>query len=344
MRLITDIFEYCSKWNKMPRWNTISISGYHMREAGCTAIQEVAFTLANAIAYVEAALKKGIELDTFARRLSFFWCSHNDFFEEIAKFRAARRLWARIMKERFNAKNPRSWQMRFHTQTAGQSLTAQQPENNIVRVAIQALAAACGGTQSLHTNSMDEALALPSEKAAQIALKTQQIIAHESGVALTTDPLAGSYYVETMTNDIEKQAMEYIEKIDEMGGAVVAVERGFIQKEIHESAYRYQKEIELKRRIIVGVNEFIIGEQPDIEILRVDPEVEKVQLARLVEIKKERDNKKVQQALQKIEEIANSDENLMPAILSAVKAYATLGEICDVLRGAFGEYIAPDVF
>ncbi len=344
MRLITDVFEYCSKWNQMPRWNTISISGYHMREAGCTAIQEVAFTLANAIAYVEAALKKGIELDTFARRLSFFWCAHNDFFEEIAKFRAARRLWARIMKERFNAKNPRSWQMRFHTQTAGQSLTAQQPENNIVRVAIQALTAACGGTQSLHTNSMDEALALPSEKAAQIALKTQQIIAHESGVALTIDPLAGSYYVETMTDEIERRAMEYIEKIDEIGGAVVAVERGFIQKEIHESAYRYQKEIEYKKRIIVGVNEFIIGEQPDIEILRVDPEVEKVQLARLVRIKKERDNLKVQETLKQIEKISNSDENLMPAIVDAVKAYATLGEICDVLRDVFGEYIAPDVF
>ena len=344
MRLITDVFEYCSKWNQMPRWNTISISGYHMREAGCTAIQEVAFTLANAIAYVEAALKKGIELDTFARRLSFFWCAHNDFFEEIAKFRAARRLWARIMKERFNAKNPRSWQMRFHTQTAGQSLTAQQPENNIVRVAIQALTAACGGTQSLHTNSMDEALALPSEKAAQIALKTQQIIAHESGVALTIDPLAGSYYVETMTDEIERRAMEYIEKIDEIGGAVVAVERGFIQKEIHESAYRYQKEIEYKKRIIVGVNEFIIGEQPDIEILRVDPEIEKIQLARLVGIKKERDNLKVQETLKQIEKTANSDENLMSAILDAVKAYATLGEVCNVLRGVFGEYTAPDVF
>ncbi len=344
MRLITDVFEYCSKWNKMPRWNTISISGYHMREAGCTAVQEVAFTLANAIAYVEAALKKGIELDTFARRLSFFWCSHNDFFEEVAKFRAARRLWARIMRERFKAKNPRSWQMRFHTQTAGQSLTAQQPENNIIRVAIQALSAACGGTQSLHTNSMDEALALPSEKAAQIALKTQQIIAYESGVALTIDPLAGSYYVETMTNEIEKRAMEYIEKIDEMGGAVVAVERGFIQKEIHESAYLYQKEIELKKRIIVGVNEFIIGDQPDVEILRVDPEVEKVQLASLGRIKKERNNLKVQETLKQIEKIANSGENLMPAILDAVKAYATLGEICGVLREVFGEYIAPDAF
>jgi methylmalonyl-CoA mutase N-terminal domain/subunit len=344
MRLITDVFEYCSKWNKMPRWNTISISGYHMREAGCTAVQEVAFTLANAISYVEAALKKGIELDTFARRLSFFWCSHNDFFEEIAKFRAARRLWARIMRERFEAKNPRSWQMRFHTQTAGQSLTAQQPENNIVRVAIQALSAACGGTQSLHTNSMDEALALPSEKAAQIALKTQQLIAYESGVALTIDPLAGSYYVETMTNEIEKHAMEYIKKIDEMGGAIVAVERGFIQREIHESAYRYQKEIESKRRIIVGVNEFTIGEQPDIEILRVDPEIEKVQLARLAGIKNERDSLKVQETLKRIEKIANSDENLMPAIVDAVKAYATLGEICDILRGVFGEYTAPDVF
>jgi methylmalonyl-CoA mutase N-terminal domain/subunit len=241
------------------------------------------------------------------------------------------------MRERFKAKHPRSWQMRFHTQTAGQSLTAQQPENNIVRVAIQALSASCGGTQSLHTNSMDEALALPSEKAAQIALKTQQIIAYESGVALTIDPLAGSYYVETMTNEIEKRAMEYIEKINEMGGAIVAVERGFIQREIHESAYRYQKEIE-------GVNELIIGEQPEIEILRVDPEIEKVQLSRLGRIKKERDNLKVQEALKQIEKIANSDENLMSVILDAVKAYATLGEVCDVLRGVFGEYTAPDVF
>ncbi|WP_287585456.1 methylmalonyl-CoA mutase family protein [Candidatus Borrarchaeum sp.] len=343
MRLITDVFEYCSKWNKMPKWNTISISGYHMREAGCTAIQEVAFTLANAIAYVEAAIKKGLELDTFARRLSFFWCSHNDFFEEIAKFRAARRLWARIMRDRFGAKNPRSWQMRFHTQTAGCSLTAQQPENNIVRVTIQALAAACGGTQSLHTNSMDEALALPSEKAAQIALKTQQIIAHESGVALTIDPLAGSYYMETMTNEIERRAMEYIEKIDEMGGAVVAVERGFIQKEIHDSAYRYQKEIESKKRITVGVNEFIIGEEPEIEILRVDPEVEKIQHQRLAKIKKERDNLKVQDSLNEIKRIARSDENLMTCIIDAVKAYATLGEICDTLRDVFGEYTATEI-
>ncbi|MFX1521510.1 MAG: methylmalonyl-CoA mutase [Promethearchaeota archaeon] len=344
MRLITDVFEYCSKWNKMPKWNTISISGYHMREAGCTAVQEVAFTLTNAIAYVDAAIKKDLELDTFARRLSFFWCSHNDFFEEIAKFRAARRLWARIMRDRFGAKNPKSWQMRFHTQTAGCSLTAQQPENNIVRVTIQALSAACGGTQSLHTNSMDEALALPSEKAAQIALKTQQIIAHESGVALTIDPLAGSYYVETMTNEIERRAMEYIEKIDEMGGAVVAVERGFIQKEIHESAYRYQKEIEAKKRLIVGVNEFIIGEEPEIEILRVDPEVEKIQIARLTKIKKERDNLKVHNSLEEIERTTKSDKNLIPAILDAVKAYATLGEICDTLRKGFGEYIAPDAF
>ncbi len=343
MRLITDVFEYCSKWNKMPRWNTISISGYHMREAGCTAVQEVAFTLANAIAYVEAAITKGLELDTFARRLSFFWCSHNDFFEEIAKFRAARRLWARIMRDRFGAKNPRSWQMRFHTQTAGCSLTAQQPENNIVRVTIQALAAACGGTQSLHTNSMDEALALPSEKAAQIALKTQQIIAHESGVALTIDPLSGSYYVETMTNEIERRVMEYIEKIDEMGGAVVAVERGFIQKEIHDSAYRYQKEIESKKRTIVGVNDFIIGEEPEIEILRVDPEVEKIQYQRLAKIKNERDNLKVQDSLEEIKSIARSDENLMTSIIDAVKAYATLGEICDILRDVFGEYIATEI-
>jgi methylmalonyl-CoA mutase N-terminal domain/subunit len=314
-----------------------------MREAGCTAIQEVAFTLANAIAYVDAAITKGLELDTFARRLSFFWCSHNDFFEEIAKFRAARRLWARIMRDRFGAKNPRSWQMRFHTQTAGCSLTAQQPENNIVRVTIQALAAACGGTQSLHTNSMDEALALPSEKAAQIALKTQQIIAHESGVALTIDPLAGSYYMETMTNEIERRAMEYIEKIDEMGGAVVAVERGFIQKEIHDSAYRYQKEIESKKRITVGVNEFIIGEEPEIEILRVDPEVEKIQYQRLAKITKERDNLKVQDSLEEIKSIARSDKNLMPSIIDAVKSYATLGEICNILREVFGEYTATEI-
>ena len=342
MRLVTDIFEYCSE--NMPRWNTISISGYHIREAGATATQEVAFTLADGIAYVEAAVKKGLDLDEFARRLSFFFASQNNFLEEIAKFRAARRLWAKIMRERFGAKNPRSWLLRFHTQTSGATLTAQQPNNNVVRVAFQALASVLGGTQSLHTNSFDEAYALPSEEAVRIALRTQQIIAYESGVADTIDPLAGSYYIEYLTNRIEEEAMKYISKIDSMGGAVAAIEKGYIQREIVESAYRYQKEIESSEKVVVGVNEFTTEEKTPIPILRVDPAVEKRQNERLNRMKGKRNNAKVNSALDELRHVAEGDENLMPVILEAVKAYASLGEICGVLREVFGEYRAPTIF
>ena len=342
MRLVTDIFEYCSK--NMPRWNTISISGYHIREAGATAAQEVAFTLADGISYVEAAVKKGLNLDEFARRLSFFFAAQNNFLEEIAKFRAARRLWAKIMRERFGAKNPRSWLLRFHTQTSGATLTAQQPKNNVVRVAFQALASVLGGTQSLHTNSFDEAYALPSEEAVRIALRTQQIIAYESGVADTIDPLAGSYYIEYLTNRIEEEAMKYISKIDSMGGAVAAIEKGYIQREIVESAYRYQKEIESSERVVVGVNEFTTEEKTPIPILRVDPAIEKRQNERLNRMKGKRNNAKVNSALDKLRHVAEGDENLMPVILEAVKAYASLGEICGVLREVFGEYRAPTIF
>ena len=342
MRLVTDIFEYCSE--NMPRWNTISISGYHIREAGATATQEVAFTLADGIAYVEAAVKKGLDLDEFARRLSFFFASQNNFLEEIAKFRAARRLWAKIMRERFGAKNPRSWLLRFHTQTSGATLTAQQPNNNVVRVAFQALASVLGGTQSLHTNSFDEAYALPSEEAVRIALRTQQIIAYESGVADTIDPLAGSYYIEYLTNRIEEEAMKYISKIDSMGGAVAAIEKGYIQREIVESAYRYQKEIESGEKVVVGVNEFTTEEKTPIPILRVDPAVENRQNERLNRMKGKRNNAKVNSALDKLRHVAEGDENLMPIIFEAVKAYASLGEICGVLREVFGEYRAPTIF
>ncbi|MEM3577922.1 MAG: methylmalonyl-CoA mutase family protein [Candidatus Bathyarchaeia archaeon] len=343
MRLVTDIFEYCSK--HMPKWNTISISGYHIREAGATAVQEIAFTLANAIAYVQAAVDRGLDLDQFAGRLSFFFAAHNNFFEEIAKFRAARRLWAKIMRERFKAKNPASWMLRFHTQTSGVSLTAQQPYNNIVRVALQALAAVLGGTQSLHTNSFDEAYALPSEQAVTIALRTQQIIAYESGVVDTVDPLAGSYYVEYLTNEIEERALKYIEEIDAMGGAVAAIEKGFMQREIVESAYRFQKEVESKKRIIVGVNEFISEEETPIKILQINPEIEKTLVERLKRLKKQRNKAQVEEALGKLRRAAErEDENLMPYILQAVKAYATLGEICDALREVFGEYKPSTIF
>jgi len=338
MRLITDTFAYCSE--NIPHWNMISISGYHIREAGATAVQEVAFTLANGIAYVEAALDAGLEIDQFAPRLSFFFNSHLDFLEEIAKFRAARRLWARIVRERFGAKNPRSAMLRFHTQTAGCTLTAQQPNNNVVRVALQALAAVLGGTQSLHTNSRDEALSLPTEESVQIALRTQQIIAYESGVCETVDPLAGSYYLEALTNRIEEKARAYIEKIDAMGGAVEAIERGYIQAEIQESAYRYQKEIEEKKRIVVGVNAFQAEEEPSLDLLRVDPEVGRIQEEKLERLRKERDQARVDDALEKLERTARSDDNLMPAIIEAVRTYATLGEVCDVLRKVFGEYKA----
>ena len=342
MKLVTDIFEYCSK--HVPRWNTISISGYHIREAGATAVQEVAFTLANAIAYVQAAIDRGLDLDKFASRLSFFFASHNNFFEEIAKFRAARRLWAKIMRERFGAKNPAAWRLRFHTQTSGCTLTAQQPLNNIVRVTLQALAAVLGGTQSLHTNSFDEALALPSELAVRVALRTQQIIAYESGVADVIDPLGGSYYVEWLTDKIEEEAMRYIEKIDSMGGAVEAIEKGYIQREIVESAYRYQREIETKQRIIVGVNEFVTEERVPIEILKIDPKIEETLIERLRMIKKQRDNAKVKEVLEDLRKAAEKDENLMPTILKAVKAYATVGEICNVLREVYGEYRPPMIF
>ena len=342
MKLTTDIFEYCAE--NVPRWNTISISGYHIREAGANAVQEIAFTLANGIAYVQAAIDRGLNLDNFAKRLSFFFAAHNDFFEEIAKFRAARRLWAKIMRERFHAKNPRSWLLRFHTQTSGVALTAQQPLNNIVRVTLQALAAALGGTQSLHTNSFDEALALPSELAVRIALRTQQIIAHESGVTNTIDPVAGSYYVEALTNEIEEKAMEYIQEIDDMGGAVTAIEKGYMQREIVESAYKHQKEIESKKRIIVGVNEFQIEEDIPIKILRVDPAVEKLQKEKLEQIKQRRDNAKVRSVLNELRTAAEKNQNLMPYIICAVKAYATLQEICDVLREVYGEYKAPSIF
>lgn len=337
MRLITNIFEYCSK--EVPKWNTISISGYHIREAGATAVQEVAFTLADGIAYVEAAIKAGLDVDDFAPRLSFFFNAHNNLLEEVAKFRAARRLWAKIMKERFNAKNPKSMMLKFHTQTAGSTLTAQQPDNNIVRVAIQTLAAVLGGTQSLHTNSRDEALALPTEESVRIALRTQQIVAHESGVADTIDPLAGSFYVESLTDRIEKEAMDYIQKIDELGGAVSAIEKGYIQKEIQNSAYKYQMEVESGERIVVGVNKFQIEEETHKDILRVDPEVERVQREHLEQLRKERNNEEVNNKLEALREAAkDSSVNLMPYILDAVKTYATLGEICDVLREVFGEY------
>jgi methylmalonyl-CoA mutase, N-terminal domain len=336
MRLITDIFKYCSE--HVPQWNTISISGYHMREAGATAAQEVGFTLANGIAYVQAAIDAGLDVDEFAPRLSFFFACHNNFLEEVAKFRAARRLWARIMKERFEAKNPRSWMLRFHTQTGGATLTAQQPENNIVRTAIQALAAVLGGTQSLHTNSMDEALGLPTEKSVQIALRTQQIIAYESGVADTIDPLAGSYYVEHLTNEIEKAARNYIEIIDSLGGALAAIERGYQQREIQESAYRYQREVEEKKRIIVGVNEFVTREEEKPEILRLDPSIGQRQVERLRRLRETRDSERVACALEKLRRAAEGTENLMPVIIECVEARATLGEISDALRKVWGEH------
>jgi methylmalonyl-CoA mutase N-terminal domain/subunit len=336
MRIITDIFSYCAE--KVPQWNTISISGYHIREAGSTAVQEMAFTLANGIAYVEAALQAGLDVDTFGPRLSFFFNAHLDFLEEIAKYRAARRLWAKIMKERFQAKNPRSMMIRFHTQTAGCTLTAQQPQNNIVRVAFQALASVLGGTQSLHTNSMDEALCLPSEEAVQIALRTQQLIAYESGVTDTVDPLAGSYYVEELTREIYQRAEAYIEKIDGMGGAPAAIEQGFIQREIQESAYRYQREIENGDRVVVGMNRFQIEEEKPTNLLRVDPAVRIAQIEKLKKLKSERETERVTRGLDELKRVAGGNENLMIPILDAVKAYATLGEICDVLRSVFGEY------
>lgn len=336
MRLITDIFEYCSK--EVPKWNTISISGYHIREAGSTAAQEVAFTLADGIAYVEAALKAGLDVDDFAPRLSFFFNAHNNLLEEVAKFRAARRIWANIMKNRFQAKKEKSMMLKFHTQTAGSTLTAQQPDNNIIRVTIQTLAAVLGGTQSLHTNSRDEALALPTEESVRIALRTQQIVGYESGVTDTIDPLAGSYYIESLTDKIEEEAMRYIETIDELGGAPKAIAKGYIQKEIQNSSYKYQMAVEAQEEIVVGVNKFQIEEEQHKDILRVDPEVERLQREKLSQLRKERDNEKVDESLKKLGKAAEGEENLMPFILEAVKTYATLGEICDVLREVFGEY------
>ena len=343
MRMVTDIFEYCSQ--NMLQWNTISISGYHIREAGSTAVQEVAFTFANAIAYVQAAIDRGLDLDRFAGRLSFFFAAHSNFLEEVAKFRAARRLWARIMRERFGAKNLNSWMLRFHTQTSGVSLTAQQPYNNIVRVALQALSAVLGGTQSLHTNSFDEAYALPSEQAVTVALRTQQTIAYESGVVDSVDPLAGSYYVEHLTNEIEERAQKYIEQIDGIGGAVAAIEKGFMQREITESAYRFQKEVEAKKRVIVGVNDFASDEKVPMNLLQIDPAIEKKLVKQLKRIKRERNKEKVNEALSKLREAAEKENvNLVPFILEAVKEYATLGEVCGTLREVFGEYKPPSIF
>ncbi len=339
MRIITDIFAFCTE--RVPRWNTISISGYHIREAGSTAVQEVAFTLANAIAYVQGAVDRGLNVDDFAGRLSFFFNAHNNFFEEIAKFRAARRMWARIMKERFGAANPRSMMLRFHTQTAGSSLTAQQPLNNVVRTALQALSAVCGGTQSLHTNSYDEALSLPTEQSVRTALRTQQIIAHESGAADTIDPLGGSYFVEALTDEIESRASDYIAKIDDLGGAVQAIEGGFQQREIQQAAYAWQQAVERKDQIVVGVNEFQVEEEEQPELLKIDPAVEKRQVERLAALRARRDNDAVDRALARIKETARGSENLMPAIVEAVKVYATLGEISDAMREVFGQFEPP---
>src|SRR5690625_3642659 len=336
MRLITDIFEFAEQ--NIPKFNTISISGYHIREAGSTAVQELAFTLANGMAYVDAALESGLDIDKFAPRLAFFFNAHNNFFEEIAKFRAARRVWAKIMKEKYKATNPRSWKMRFHTQTGGSTLTAQQPDNNVVRVTLQALAAVLGGTQSLHTNSRDEALSLPTEESARIALRTQQIIAHESGVADTVDPLGGSYYVESLTDQIEQEIYHYLDRIEEIGGAVQAVEEGFMQREIQQHAYETQKKIENKEEIIVGLNKFQIEEDVEGDLLQVDEALESAQMKAVQDIRDKRDEKIVNQSLQILRQVAKTDENLIPYILDAVKAYATVGEISNVLRDEFGQF------
>ena len=336
MRLITDVFQYCQ--TEVPRWNTISISGYHIREAGSTAVQEVAFTLADGIAYVQAAIDAGLDVDKFSLQLSFFFNAHNNFLEEVAKFRAARRLWAVIMRERFGAQNPRSWMLRFHTQTAGSTLTAQQPENNVIRVALQALSAVLGGTQSLHTNSMDEALWLPTEKSVRVALRTQQVIAHESGVADTIDPLAGSYLIEHLTDEIERQAQEYIQKIDDKGGAMAAIEQGYIQSEIQEAAYQYQQAVERQDQIMVGVNKFEVQEDIELERLAVDPAIEVGQRDRLAKLRAGRDAQRVAELLTHLQKSARSDDNLLPLFVECVENDITLGEICNVLREEWGEY------
>jgi len=338
MRLITDIFSFCAK--EVPNWNTISISGYHIREAGSTSVQEVAFTLANGIAYVEAALRAGLNVDDFAGQLSFFFNAHNNFLEEVAKFRAARRLWAKIMRERFKAQKPSSWQLRFHTQTAGSTLTAQQPENNVVRVTLQALSAVLGGTQSLHTNSMDEALWLPTEKSVRVALRTQQIIAYESGVADSVDPLAGSYLIEYLTDEIEQRAGDYIAKIDEMGGALTAIERGFMQNEIQNAAYAAQQAIERGEQVVVGVNQFQVNEEITLERLSVDPAIEWMQKERLRELRNSRNKKRVAELLSRVADAAKGAETLMPLFIECVENDITLGEICNTLRGVWGEYVA----
>jgi methylmalonyl-CoA mutase N-terminal domain/subunit len=336
MRLITDLFAYCGE--EVPRWNTISISGYHIREAGSTAVQEVAFTLANGIAYVQAAIDAGLDVDVFARQLSFFFNSHNNFLEEVAKFRAARRMWAHIMRERFGAQNPRSWQLKFHAQTGGSTLTAQQPDNNVVRVTLQALAAVLGGAQSLHTNSRDEALSLPTEESVEIALRTQQIIACESGVANTVDPLGGSYAIENLTHEIETRASEYIEKIDDIGGALAALERGYIHAEIQEAAYRALQAVETGEQIVVGVNAYQSEETTPLDLLKVDPAIEQAQRAKLAELRAKRDNTRVNELLGQLEAAARGDDNLMPLFIACVEGDVTLGEICRVLRDVFGEY------
>jgi methylmalonyl-CoA mutase N-terminal domain/subunit len=341
MRIIVDMIRYCTE--RMPKWNTISISGYHIREAGSTAAQELAFTLSDGIEYVQWCVDAGMDVDSFAPRLSFFFNSHSDFFEEIAKFRAARRIWARTMRDRFGAKNPRSWMLRFHTQTAGVSLTAQQPYNNVVRTALQALAGVLGGTQSLHTNSLDEALALPTEEAVTIALRTQQVIAHESGVPATADPLGGSWFVEKLTNDIEAEALDYFRRIDALGGMVTAVERGFPQREIQEAAFRFQQAVERKEKVIVGVNEYLMEEKP-IPILYIDEAVERAHVASVTAVRERRDGARVRQALEDLKDAARGTDNLMPPILEASRAYATLGEMCDALREVFGEYEEAPVF
>jgi len=342
MRLITDTVEFGT--NEVPRWNTISISGYHIREAGSTAVQELAFTLADGIAYVDAALERGLHVDDFAPRLSFFFNSHLDFFEEVAKFRAARRMWARIMKERFKAENPRSWWLRFHTQTAGCSLTAQQPYNNIIRTALEALAAVMGGTQSLHTNSLDEVLAIPTEEAATIALRTQQIIAEESGVANSIDPLGGSYMVEALTDRMEEEAFEIIHKIDDMGGMLSAIEKNYPQQEIADAAYHFQQQIDRKEKTVVGVNKYDTEESLPVDVLQLDEELERVQIERTSRIREERDNGKTRECLEKLGDACVSGENVMPILIDAARSYATLQEMCDVFRKAFGEYRDPGIY
>jgi methylmalonyl-CoA mutase N-terminal domain/subunit len=342
LRLITDTVEFGTR--EVPRWNTISISGYHIREAGSTAVQELAFTLADGIAYVQAAIERGLDVDDFAPRFSFFFNSHLDFFEEVAKFRAGRRIWAKIMKERFKAKNPRSWWLRFHTQTAGCSLTAQQPYNNIVRTALEALAAVLGGTQSLHTNSLDEVLAIPTEEAATIALRTQQIIAEESGVANTIDPLGGSYFVEALTNEMEEESFEIIRKIDDLGGMLAAIEKNYPQKEIADAAYKYQRQIDGVEKTVVGVNKYVTEERMPVDVLEIDESLERIQIEKTNRVKNSRDNQKVKECLEKLGEACESGKNTMNPIIDAVKEYATLQEVCDVFRSVFGQYRDPGIY